>query len=182
MACSLGSLEKESMSLLSLNKKRTVGGFTFLELLITTTLGVIILGGALASYRTFGVRQARVESARAVIGLLHRAQRRARSGDKPIDDCNVFNGYRVWAVPGTQQYTLSVRCDSDSEDREPQAYTLKDQEYFQAGFDVTFSPNSGPILATPTTVEIGPLGGGDNHYEFIIEQNGIITDTGIVND
>jgi prepilin-type N-terminal cleavage/methylation domain-containing protein len=170
------------MSLSNQNKQHSRRGFTFLELLITTTLGVLILGGALAAYRTFGVRQARVESARAVIGLLNRAQRRARSGDKPVDDCNSLNGYRVWAVPGTQQYTLSVRCDSDGEDREPQAFSLKDQEYFQSGFDVTFSPNSGPILSSPATVEIGPLGGGENHYEFIIEENGIITDTGIVND
>jgi prepilin-type N-terminal cleavage/methylation domain-containing protein len=170
------------MSLLSQSKRRSQRGFTFLELLITTTLGLIVLGGALASYRTFGIRQARSESAKAVIGLLHRAQRRARSGDKPVDDCNSLNGYRVWAVPSTQQYTLSVRCDGDNDDREAQSFSLKDQEYFQAGFDVTFSPNSGPILSSPTTVEIGPLGGGDNHYEFIIEQNGIITDTGIVDD
>lgn len=165
------------MSLLNPSNR---SGFTFLELLITTTLGLLVLGGALASYRTFGIRQARTESAKAVVGLLHRAQRRARSGDKPVDDCTVFHGYRVWALASTQQYTVSVRCDGDGIDREAQAFTLKDQEYFQVGFDVIFSPNSGPILAAPQTVEIGPLGGGDNHYEFIIEQNGVITDTGIV--
>lgn len=169
------------MSLLSQSKK-SQSGFTFLELLITTTLGLLILGGALASYRTFGIRQARSESSKAVIGVLHRAQRRARSGDKPIDDCTTLNGYRVWAVAGTQQYSLSVRCDGDGEDREAQSFLLRDQEYFQVGFDVTFSPNSGPILAAPETVEIGPLGGGENHYEFIIEPNGVITDTGIVDD
>ncbi len=168
------------MCLLSQSRRSAQGGFTFLELLVTTTLGLMVLGGVLASYRTFGIRQARAESARAVIGTLQRAQRRARSGEKPIDNCGTLNGYRVWAGAGTQQYGVSIRCDGDDEDREGQFYQLKDQEYFQTGFDVVFSPHAGPILSEPATVEIGPLSGGTSYYSFVIEQNGIITDIGMV--
>lgn len=167
---------KESMSWWNQSNSRS--GFTFLELLVTTSLGLLVLAGALASYRTFGQRQARAEAARAVIGTLQRAQRRARAGEQPVDNCNTFQGYRVRATQNTQQFFLTTRCDD--QDMESQAFSLQDQNYFLTGFDVTFSPHSGPVLSTPTQVQIGPLGGGQDYYLFVIEPNGLVTDSGLI--
>lgn len=157
-------------------------GFTLIELMITTTLGLLLLGAAAASYSTFGVRQARTESAREVMSLLRRAQQRARSGDKPVDGCTHLDGYRVWGQQGTQAYNLSLRCNGNGQDYEQQEFVLREQEFFQEGFDVTFSSQIGPVPNTPTTVKIGPLVPGESHYEFIIERNGLVTDVGIIEE
>lgn len=157
-------------------------GFTFIELLVTTTLGLLLMSAAAASYQTFGVKQTRAESARQVISTLRRAQERARAGDKPDTGCAQLNGYRVWGQTSTKDYFLSLRCNSDGQDMEVQQFSLEGAEYFQEGFDVTFQTAAGPIPNTPVTVKIGPLVPEENHYEFIIERNGLITDTGIVAD
>lgn len=167
---------------MSWSNRSNRSGFTLIELLVTTTLGILMMGAAAASYQTFGVKQGRAESARQVMSLLRRAQQRARSGDKPAENCDRLDGYRVWGQTGTQEYFLSLRCDGDGQDQELQTFTLQGAEYFQEGFDVTFTPQIGPVDNTPVTVKVGPLTPGTKHYEFIIERNGLLTDTGSVED
>ncbi len=177
MAKSMALQAKESMSWSSQSK-----GFTFIELLVTTTLGLLLMTAAAASYQTFGTKQARSDSAREVMSVLRRAHERARSGDKPATGCAQLDGYRVWAQTSTQTYKMSLRCNANGQDSEIQEFSLRGSEYFQNGFDVTFQPQVGPLPNTPATVKIGPLTPGENHYEFLIERNGLITDLGIVND
>lgn len=154
-------------------------GFTLFELILTTALMLLLMGGALAAYNAFLAQRGRSESGKKVVSLVREAQNRSRSGDKP-ESCGSLNGYRVWANNNSNQYSLSLRCDGSSEDLETVTNTLASGEYFLSGFDVIFPPTPGTVTGAPATVRIGQLEAAEYEYEFTIAASGVIEDTGLV--
>lgn len=156
----------------SLSPNRTAG-FTFIELLVTTTLSLVLMGGAFAAYNSFATRQDKVESARDVQSLLQSARERSRGGDKP-EACGRLNSYRVWGVQGTQNYYMSIRCDDVLVDLEQETFVLQSGEYFLDDFELFFPPLPGPVVGAPVTVSIGELDDQSIRYEFSISEQGVI--------
>lgn len=155
-------------------------GFTLIELLVTTTLGLLLMGGAVASYSAFATRQDRIESARDLQAVLRSAQSRSRSGNKPETDCSQFGGYRVWGVQSTQNYFVSVRCDGD--DVETEEYQLNAGQYFLESFDLTFPVLPGAVNGAPSTIQIGNLDDPGSRYEFSISQQGVIAEGELISE
>lgn len=156
-------------------------GFTLLELIITTSLGLILLAGALASYSTYANQQQLAGSSRAVVAVLRQAQSRSRDGDKPDTNCNQLNFYRVRAQENTQTYYLSIQCDGNNEDLEEVPYTLTNNYFFLSSFDIRFPPLPGPVTGAPTTVQIGELDDAE-HYELTVSAQGVVEETGRVSN
>ncbi len=155
-------------------QNRNNRGFTIIELLVTTTLSLLLMGGALAAYTTFASRQDKVESARDVRSVLRVARERSRDGDKPESNCSQLNYYRVWGVQGTQNYYMGIRCNDVATNLEQTTYSLQSGEYFLDDFDLYFPPLPGPVPGTPVTISIGRLEDQSVKYEFEVTGQGII--------
>lgn len=155
-------------------------GFTLIELLVTTTLGLFLMGGALAAYSSFSQRQDKVESARDVRAVLRAGRERSRDGDKPQSNCNQLNYYRVWGVQGTQNYYMAIRCDGNNTNLEQVTYTLQSGEYFLDDFDLYFPPLPGPVPGAPVTISIGQLDDSSVRYEFAVTDQGLVEEGTLV--
>lgn len=155
-------------------KQRPAAGFTLIEILITTTLGLLLLGGTLAAYNSFTNRQTKIESARDVMAVLRLAQSQSRDGNKPDTGCATMDGYRVWGTQGTQNYGMALRCNDDGIDQEVQSFQLQAGEVFLDSFEVLFPPLPGPVPGTPVTVKIGDLGNQAVRYEFSVSEQGVV--------
>jgi type II secretory pathway pseudopilin PulG len=164
------------------NQDNSQSGFTFLELLVTTTLGLLLFAGTLAAYNSFANRQTKIDSARDVMSLLQQSQSRSRDGDKPDDDCTRLDGYRVWGVQNSQQYYLAIRCDGNADNLETQEFTLQSGEVFLDSFDVVFPPLPGPVQGAPVTIRIGELQNPDLEYDFVVNGQGVVESGGIVQE
>lgn len=171
----MGILEQEFMSL----PNRANLGFTLLELLVTTGLSLFLLGGAIASFNSFSTEQDKVQSAKDVQTVLQRAQVRSRNGDKPDTGCTQLNGYGVRAAAGSNTYDLVTRCDGQI--IETQTFNLRQGQYFDQAFDVTYPVFPGPISGAPVIVQIGELSSGQRQvYRFTILQSGVTSKGGVI--
>ena len=151
-------------------------GFTLIELIVVTTIGVLLLTGSVVAYNSFFRRQSSFSSAQEVISVLQQAQSRARSGDKPEEDCSAFEGFRVSASASQPSYVLQTLCDGEVV--ESVTYQLRSGEVFVNPFSVVFAPLPGSVAASDVTVRITQLGNSGNppvpRYEFVVNQNGVI--------
>jgi len=153
-------------------------GFTLIELLVTTGLTLILVGGALASYNSFNTRQGHIQSARNVMAAVERAKTRSAVGEKPAS-CTTLDGYRVRAAINTATYTVSIRCDGNSTDLEPQQFFLPSGYLFRTAFDVVFPPLPRNVSSVDQNVDIAKPTDTDV-YRFVIRANGAIEDQGLV--
>ncbi|MCD8484271.1 hypothetical protein LRY60_01490 [Candidatus Woesebacteria bacterium] len=113
--------------------------------------------------------------------VLQAARERSRGGDKP-EACGRLNAYRVWGVQGTQNYYLAVRCDDNGTDLEQETFSLQSGEYFLDDFELFFPPLPGPVPGAPVTVSIGELEDQSVRYEFMVSDQGVIENGGLVSE
>lgn len=69
-------------------------GFTLLELLIVTSIVLVVTAGSIASFATFSDKQKALVAAKDVQQLLRSAQTKARVKETPLS-CNALIGYKV---------------------------------------------------------------------------------------
>lgn len=84
-------------------------GFTLIEMLVTITIMLLLVGGGLASYLQFDQRQGVITAADQVEVLLRSAQKKARVGDKP-SGCDTLQGYSVDLTSGNGDINLVANC------------------------------------------------------------------------
>lgn len=83
-------------------------GFTFIELIVTVTIVLLLSGFFVASYNTFNRSQAVVQAAQTLKTNLVNIRTRAISSDKP-QNCDELQGYQV-AFPSDTTYTSVALC------------------------------------------------------------------------
>lgn len=83
-------------------------GFTFIELLIVISLGVIISSIGLVGYVNFSRTQILTQSCRKVIADLRLAQSLADNNQKP-SGCSTLSGY-IFEVVDEQTYRIDADC------------------------------------------------------------------------
>lgn len=148
-------------------------GFSLIELLVVSTLSMVLLGGALAAYSTFSTRQSRLDSGNQVLSDLRAAQQRSRSGEQP-EACNSLGGYQVWNTGGaSNEYRIAVKCNSPAQLMETEVKTLRENEVFLTTFNVVFPPLPGPATGVPATIDIGQSG-DTLKYRFTIDTQGVV--------
>lgn len=154
--------------------RRSNSGFTFIELLIAATVGIVLLTSSIVAYNAFLNRQTSIQSAQAVRSLLQQAQTRARNGDKAISSCTTLNGYQVSGTVNTGTYALSIVCNGSATNLD--TFTLLEGEVFTASFTVIYPVLPGPISATTTTIGIkkAVTVGNTPRYEFTVNTQGVV--------
>lgn len=172
----------------SINKS----GFTLLEIMVASALALILIGGGIAAYSSYGAERDKSGGGSELVAFLRTAQSLSRSGNKP-EECATLDGYRVWsgntaqsesfnaASAGVQNYFRSLRCNGESIDLEVTQASLPGQAFFLNEFDLLFPPRIGSILGAPFTIRIGSIDDEEAKEKQIeVGLNGIINDLGLV--
>lgn len=159
------------------SRPRSSAGFTLIELLVVTTVGVLMLSGAVVAYNSFLQRQINFSSGQVIISVLRQAQIQARSGDKPEQDCGTLTGYRVHGREDTQQYFVDVVCDGNISDPvERRTFNLTSSELFTTDFAIFFPVLPGAVSPTDQVIGMKQLGNTRNvpRFEIPISAQGVI--------
>lgn len=149
-------------------------GFTLIEVLIATSIIMMMgIGGAL-SFRELNTRQTLVTSGQQVRDAFRTAQQRARAGDMPAG-CDQLQAYTV-STPGSSRVELVIaaECTSGTYERErirlPNGVRLAQpvnmrMKVLNRGVD-----QAGPVVLTS----------GNHEFSFQVGAGGIVT-SGVLN-
>ena len=166
------------MPMLWFNQIKKSAGFTLIELLVTTSLSLVLAGGALAAYNNFNSQQGFIQTSKNVIADFERTRSKSLAGEKPAS-CTSLVGHRVRGTAGSSIYFLSIRCTGASPEVEIEQKTLPNGYAFADTFDLLFPPHPSPISTTAQTIDITKTG-ESRVYRFVIETSGVIQDVGLV--
>lgn len=164
-------------------------GFTLIEILVVTTISLLLAGGALAGFLEFNERQQLQTKAKELQTLFRSAQVKARSGEG-AGDCRALNpvsqlrGYQVVYSTNSTTATLLRVCKEVASANytttaisEVDLTTAPASEAFQLEFlalkgGVIISDDQ--TISAPTELEIS-LTGSNNTYDFAVTNTGEIT-------
>lgn len=160
-------------------------GFTLIELMITITVMVILVGGSLAGFITFRENQQVLTSLKEVQQMARDAQTKARVRETPSScnaDGNRLQGYRLRFNSATS-VAVHPLCGSDAQIANPGTLSELSAIQTKTLSDVTLSGYPTYIdfytlhrgLSTTSTYTIKTSGFGSD-YCFDIESSGAISD------
>lgn len=157
-------------------KSEKKSGFTLLELLISVTIMMLLVGMGVASFITFNERQQLAGAAKELQEFFRSAQTRSRTGDVPVG-CGAFSGYNVQMAidsPSVQMYAV---CSTGNVLRSEK--TLTGGVRPTVAINMTFLSLKGGVTNASTVVLRLPS--GDLTYTFKVTAGGEITQ-GALND
>ena len=143
-------------------------GFTFIELLVSVAILMILMGGGIAAYLNFSDKQKVVQSGADVAFLARAAQKKARVGDKPAG-CTRLNAYE-FQIPSNGVIVLRAVCTNATV--ETQRLTLPSGVTITGGSTVQFFVLHGGASSNQTIV----VSGGGTTYTFTIGTGGDISE------
>lgn len=156
--------------------KANKSGFTLLELLISVTIMMLLVGMGVASFITFNERQQLTGAAKELQEFFRSAQTRSRTGDIPAG-CGAFSGYNVQMAidnPSVQMYAV---CSTGNVLRSEK--TLTGAARPTVAVNMTFLSLKGGV--TNASAVVLKLPSGDLTYSFRVTEGGEITQ-GSLND
>ena len=105
--------------------RKLSAGYTLIELLVSTTIVMLVVSGGLVSYRRFDDKQKLVSASRQIESSLRDVQKRAQSGQKPETGCTQLSGWRFTKGTSYQAGTYSLHPECAPEGTLPgTTYTL----------------------------------------------------------
>lgn len=159
-------------------------GFTLIELLITTSILMLMIGGATVSYTKFVDRERIAQTAALLKSDLRLAQNKAIAGEKPIlrdgdgidVPCLKLNGYAVAVAGDGRSYTVTGQCDNGSiVSMELVRRTLASSVFVSPlSTSIVFQPLTGSISVPQTFTIASPR----YAYQMSIAQTGSIQEKG----
>jgi prepilin-type N-terminal cleavage/methylation domain-containing protein len=149
-------------------------GFSLLEVLIVTTLVLMLTGGGIAAYINFNEKQKVVTGGQELKTYLRKAQGLARVRAVPAG-CDSLTGYRLRVTSGSSAVNIDAVCKGG--DVNYSSYTLPEGTTVQSDLDIIFSdPRSeGQGLVTGYG-QIVVIYGTDRTYTFEVTEGGEIKD------
>ena len=115
-------------------------GFTLIELMMVTTIVLILSGGSITAYLNFNKTESVKNDARNLISEIYRVRTLASSLQYPTG-CSSLKGYNVTSDALLSGVTVTADCDPD--DVIFPAIKLLTGSTFTQAFDITFLPGSG---------------------------------------
>ena len=152
-------------------------GFSLIEILVTITVALVIMGGGIASFIRFNERQTLLGAAQELQTYLRSAQTKARVGDRPVD-CQRLEAYQVTMIQGSSQVEISAVCDDGQ-------LFLQRQEDLPSAVTAT-NPVTVEFLVlhggVSQAADINLVSGSGSSYEFNVTQGGEITQGQLVDE
>lgn len=151
-------------------------GFTFIEMLVTVAIMMVILGGGIAAFINFNDKQVVTTSAKELQTYLRSAQIKARVGDRP-EVCTKLISYAVRATtaPGSEVQLIAI-CESQEVQRN--SYFLPNSLNLEADLDISFLGLSGGVVGEGE-IRIR----SDNRiYSFTVTKGGEIQEGSLVDN
>ncbi len=159
--------------------QKNLFAFTLIEMMVAVTVMGIITAVGVARYRQFNEKQKVVVAGKEVMTLLRDTQKKAKSGDRPME-CNdpyrVLDGYKMRVTVATSQVDIIAMCRGL--DVITKTVLLTNDAIFSSGGEYVFNGLSGGVegagVIRVTDVNL------DHAYEVGITSSGAINDLGIV--
>lgn len=147
-----------------------LAGYTLIEILVSTTILLLIVGGGMAAYRNFATKQTIVNATRNFAVDLRTVQKKARSGEKPADcGTQTLDGWEVVKNSGDDFYITRAICGGAPIVSSEQLEELESGARFvDSSFAIQFTVITG-FTNTQTTIT---LQSGDLRSEVRINQAG----------
>lgn len=130
---------------------RSNQGFTLIEMLVSVTILIVVVGGGLAGYIQFNDRQSLVTAGNRVESLMRTAQKRARVGDTPAG-CDRLISYNMVFSAASPDVQMQAECNNTT---------------------ITVMTESLPgsvIAATSNTIKFNVLAGGVDNPGLVLLQ------------
>lgn len=153
-------------------KKFEKSGFTLIELMVTITIMMLMVGGGIAAYFNFNDRQTLAGDAKGLQTFLRSAQKKARVGEVPAG-CEKLENYSVGMTTGDNTVLMRANCTNGV--FLVNTLYLSDAVTAQSDFEVEFrvlhggadfiTGNGSIVLVTST-----------RKYEFQVSAGGTIED------
>ena len=156
--------------------RQNKAGFTLIEILVSVSIGALLVGGGIASYNNFNDKQQVVSGARGLIVTFRNAQKRALSGDK-TSACSTLAGWRVNRISLTQ-YRLLILCGDGSRST-IETKSLPVGVEFVNNFVVDFAVLTGGVSGDGS-IQLQNTGGG-NVFTVSVTDGGAIEEVGFEN-
>ena len=151
-------------------------GYTLIEILVTVTIMLLLVGGGIVSYVRFNDRQTMIGTARELQGLLRAAQTKARVGDRP-EGCDHLRAYVLRLA--AQSSTVNLIADCDNSEIIKETIELDSNITAQSAVDIQFQALHGGVI-TPQTITLQSAGGMG--YEFLVSKGGEISEGAFTGD
>lgn len=151
-------------STLPLNSRK---GFSLIELMVTVTIILIVMGGGIAGYLVFNEKQTVLESANILKAHLHKAQSQAKTGN--LGSCAALSGYRVTVAGTPEVITIQERCigggvGTSETTTLPTGVTV-------TAVDVTYKVLHGGVVGAESSLNID-VAGSNRTYRFALSEGG----------
>jgi len=161
-------------------------GFTLIEMLVSVTIMVLLIGGGIAGYINFNDKRVILSAVGELKAEFASAQSLANSGR--LGGCDILNGYRISSAgSGTDTIvSIDVNCLTGSTDGS-QDYTVELDGVNMSNVNVLYRVlNSGICLdgdcADPNPEDIDitveNINGNGGIYEFSVNEGGQISEGG----
>jgi prepilin-type N-terminal cleavage/methylation domain-containing protein len=148
-------------------------GFTLIEVLITVTIMLLLVGGGIAAFVTFNERQVVINAARELQGGVRAAQQRAQSATKPDSNCDKLESYAIRA-PQSPPVVVDIVAECDTGDTILSSFTLGSSIALTEPLDMSFLVLRGGVV-NPSEVTLRSI--TTNHsYTFEVTTGGEITE------
>lgn len=147
-----------------------LSGFTMIELLISITIMMLLLGVGVASFISFNERQQLSSAAKELQEFFRSAQTRARTGDVP-QGCGSLSGYNIQMAVDSPSVQMYAVCSTGN--------ILRSEKSLSGGarplnaINMTFLNLKGGV--TNSNLVVLGLPNGDLTYSFRVTEGGEIT-------
>lgn len=121
-------------------------GFTLIEVIVATSIMILLFGFGLASFLKFQDRQQVLKAKEETEAIFDRAQGKAKSGK--MGSCNILKGYQVHGENQDDNYVLRTREICQNSANEPgltTVYTSPTGLSLEDSFDLYFRVLTGDV-------------------------------------
>lgn len=151
-------------------------GFTLIEVIISVTISLLLMGAIIANYNSYNDNQSLKQAALTLKNSLRFAQGKALSGEKPQLGCTTLVGWDITFAASS--YVLRANCTPEGETGDVTTTTLPGTISLTAPLPptITFNVlNKGTSLAATQTIK---LTGRSKKYVIEVTPSGDINDVG----
>lgn len=143
-------------------------GFSLIEIMVSTTIIALMLGGGIAAFIQFRDRQTVLGDVHEVQQYLYTAQTKARVGDTPAG-CDRLSAYQVSRSATATELVMEAVCESG--EVEVSRLTLRSTVTFPGSSPILFLGLRGGATGVGTITVVG----SELTYEFEVSGTGTMS-------